>query len=53
MVDVLADGLVLQTWGDCDRSLGDLQLTDRDGNLIEYLVPRIGDAEGVIDVIRR
>jgi hypothetical protein len=30
--------------------MGDLQLADRDGSVIEYLIPLIGDAEGVIDV---
>jgi len=30
--------------------MGDLELTDRDGNVIEYLIPLVGDAAGVIDV---
>jgi hypothetical protein len=50
LVDVLADASVLNTWRDCDHSMGDLQLTDRDGNVIDYLIPLIGDAAGVIDV---
>lgn len=50
LVDVLADGLVLNTWRDCDRSSGELILTDREGNLVEYLVPLTGEIGGVIDV---
>ena len=45
-----SDPVYLDAGGDCDQSLGDLRLADRDGNLVEYQLPRVGDAKGVIDV---
>ena len=50
LLAVLPDGLVLNTWRDCDRSRGELILTDRDGNRVEDLIPLIGNGSGVVDV---